>query len=151
MVSLLHISLIVFVTLIAYQRHLFVREHVVYDHMRKEFSDDRYFRNSDGLLVHYRRLGRNLEKPKAIILVCHGYDEHMLYYEDMAHVYNNEGWLVFGVDHIGHGESEGERAYVESVLKLADDFILFAQKIKMEYPQIPKLLHAHSMGGAIGT
>ena len=33
------------------------------------------------------------------------------------------GMVVFGHDHIGHGESEGRRAYIENVDHYVDDLV----------------------------
>ena len=33
------------------------------------------------------------------------------------------GMVVFGHDHVGHGESEGKRAYIENVDHYVDDLV----------------------------
>lgn len=43
-----------------------------------------------------------------------------------------------------------QQAYVESIFKMADDFVQFSQKMREKFPNLPRFLHAHSMGGAIG-
>ena len=44
----------------------------------------------------------------AVVLV-HGYGEHIGRYEHVAKALNDARWNVHGLDHVGHGHSEGER------------------------------------------
>jgi alpha-beta hydrolase superfamily lysophospholipase len=47
----------------------------------------------------------------AVVLV-HGYGEHIGRYEHVAEALNDAGWSVHGLDHVGHGHSEGERVMI---------------------------------------
>ena len=40
------------------------------------------------------------------------------------------GMVVFGHDHIGHGESDGSRAYIENVDHYVDDVITHCMKMQ---------------------
>ena len=41
--------------------------------------------------------------------------------------------VVFGHDHIGHGESDGSRAYIENVDHYVDDVITHCMKMQVIY------------------
>ena len=41
--------------------------------------------------------------------------------------------VVFGHDHIGHGESDGSRAYIENVDHYVDDVITHCMKMQVTY------------------
>ena len=44
--------------------------------------------------------------------------------------------VVFGHDHIGHGESDGSRAYIENVDHYVDDVITHCMKMQVTYYKI---------------
>jgi alpha-beta hydrolase superfamily lysophospholipase len=52
-------------------------------------------------------------EPKAILLVVHGLAEHSGRYMNVVNHFVPSGYAVYGIDHIGHGKSDGERVYVE--------------------------------------
>ena len=41
------------------------------------------------------------------------------------------GMVVFGHDHIGHGESDGSRAYIENVDHYVDDVITHCMRMQV--------------------
>ena len=41
------------------------------------------------------------------------------------------GMVVFGHDHMGHGESDGSRAYIEDVDHYVDDVITHCMKMQV--------------------
>ena len=43
------------------------------------------------------------------MVIAHGYGEHIGRYEHVAAALVDRGAVVYGPDHLGHGESEGER------------------------------------------
>ncbi len=164
----------VFAVLLAFYtgRHLTVEDHVVYDRIAPGVQ---HFVNSKGMAVHWRRLGNHVANATAVIIAVHGFREHLGYYEDIsAEVYNPEvwpdvvavsvpffchesrhlrslsvaqGWVVYGVDHIGHGLSEGERGYVSNVFQVRDDLMQFVKTIvKPKHPSLPLFVHGHSLG-----
>ena len=52
-------------------------------------------------------------EPKATLLVVHGVGEHSGRYMNVVNHLVPSGYGVYGMDHIGHGKSDGERVYVE--------------------------------------
>ena len=54
----------------------------------------------------------------------------------MALLTGKRGMVVFGHDHIGHGESDGSRAYIENVDHYVDDVITHCMKMQVMYKDI---------------
>jgi len=89
--------------------------------------------------------------PRGLVFLCHGFGEHLGWYEELAEELRDSGLLVFGHDHQGHGLSEGKRAFVESVDEFSQDVIQHCTDVKSQYPGLPMFLYGHSMGGMISV
>ena len=50
--------------------------------------------------------------PTYVALLCHGYGEHIGRYEEVATRLAGDGAAVYGIDHVGHGRSDGDRVLV---------------------------------------
>lgn len=97
-----------------------------------------------GLFVH---AFPSKNPPKAIICMIHGHGEHIERYEHLAKALNNANYSFIGFDHRGHGQSEGVRGHTPSYETLLDDIDTFLAKIAEDYPDLPRILYGHSMGG----
>lgn len=86
-----------------------------------------------------------------IILLAHGYGEHIRRYGHVAERLVANGAVVYGPDHLGHGRSGGERALVEQGEDLTSDLHLVADLARREHPGLPMVLVGHSMGGLVAT
>jgi alpha-beta hydrolase superfamily lysophospholipase len=86
-----------------------------------------------------------------VVVLSHGYGEHIGRYEHVAGVLAERGAVVYGPDHIGHGRSEGEPALVADFEHVVDDLHQVVLQAREEHPGLPVVLVAHSMGGMIGT
>ena len=84
-----------------------------------------------------------------IALLCHGYGEHIARYDHVADALRQAGAAVIGLDHEGHGRSEGERALIKDFERVVEDLHEVAVKISQTYPAVPMVLIGHSMGGMI--
>ncbi|GGT31750.1 alpha/beta hydrolase [Streptomyces chromofuscus] len=89
--------------------------------------------------------------PACLVLVSHGYGEHMGRYEGPAEVFGEYGAAVFGPDHLGHGGSAGERVLVEDFEDVVTDLHTVAERVGAAYPGVPLVLVGHSMGGLIAA
>ena len=93
--------------------------------------------------------------PRAMVQVSHGMCEYFLRYEGFAEFLAQEGFLVFGHDHLGHGYSAkhesdlGFTAEGGGAELLVKNVISLSQKMKEEYPHLPLILFGHSMGSFI--
>ena len=89
--------------------------------------------------------------PKAVAVLVHGYAEHMGRYSHVIEALNQHNYVVFMLDHRGHGESEGARACVEKFDYFVEDLHLLVQKAQSQYSDLPLMMIGHSMGGLIST
>lgn len=87
----------------------------------------------------------------ALVLLAHGYGEHVRRYDHVAAALTAAGFIVVGPDHVGHGASDGERASITSLDDLVDDLRGVALAATAAHPDLPVALIGHSMGGLIAT
>lgn len=86
-----------------------------------------------------------------LVLIAHGYGEHIGRYRHVAERLHGAGAVVVGPDHRGHGRSAGERALIKRGEDLVDDLHLVAAWARADHPGLPLVLIGHSMGGLIAT
>lgn len=91
------------------------------------------------------------QAPKAILLVVHGFAEHSGRYMNVVNYFVPKGYAVYGLDHRGHGRSDGLRGYVERFSYYLDDLKTFFDIVRGEYDNAKTFIVGHSMGGAIAT
>ena len=87
--------------------------------------------------------------PKALVILVHGYAEHVGRYAHVLEELVARGYAVFTLDHRGHGESAGRRASVARFDHFVDDLHLLVRRAREAYPPLPVFLLGHSMGGLI--
>lgn len=91
-------------------------------------------------------------ETKAILQISHGMVEYIVRYDDFAKHLNQQGILVIGNDHLGHGQSvldESEFGYFgkEKGSAVVDDLYEVTKYAKNQYGEnIPYFLMGHSMG-----
>jgi hypothetical protein len=112
-----------------------------------------YFLNNDGLYIHFRRWipMANIHPlpPKGIVVIVHGLGEHCARYDHVSRALNAAGFVVYSLDHQGHGRSEGDRLHLNSFQDYVNDVMAVVNIAKTENPLIAKktFLLGHSMGG----
>lgn len=87
--------------------------------------------------------------PRALVFIVHGAGEHSGPYSDLAKVLTGLGLFVFSHDHVGHGQSEGERMVIGDFHIYVRDSLQHIDLMKGRYPNLPIFIIGHSMGGAI--
>lgn len=93
--------------------------------------------------------------PRAMLQISHGMCEYFLRYEGFAEYLSEQGILVFGHDHLGHGhtakapEELGFTAEGGGAEILCADVRRVAEHMHTRYPDLPILLFGHSMGSFI--
>ena len=107
------------------------------------------FTNADGIRIAYRRWLPDCQ-ARGIVFISHGLGEHGGRYQHVAAALTAAGFVCYGIDHLGHGLSGGTRAYVADAGLLARDFGQLDRIARAEYPHLPALLFAHSMGSLVG-
>lgn len=89
------------------------------------------------------------ENVRAVLLVVHGLGEHSGRYMNVVNHFVPLGYAVYGLDHIGHGKSEGIREFVERFDDFTDTLTIFYDMVTAWQGDKPIYLLGHSMGGAI--
>ena len=112
--------------------------------MMKEGS----FKGLGGLNIHTRNWMPE-SKPKAILVISHGFNAHSGQYTWVADQFAAKGYAVFALDHRGRGLSEGERFYVNSISDYVDDLATFIGMAKSQVSGVPVFLLGHSAGGVV--
>jgi acylglycerol lipase len=90
-------------------------------------------------------------EPKAVLLIVHGLAEHSGRYMNIVNHFVPLGYAVYGIDHLGHGKSDGRRVYVERFEDYTNTLKLYFDMIRRWQPGKPIFLVGHSMGGLIGA
>ena len=91
------------------------------------------------------------EKIKAVLLVVHGLAEHSGRYMNLVNRFVALGYAVYGLDHLGHGNSEGTRVYVQRFTDFTYTLNKYHDMIREWQPDKPIFLIGHSMGGLISS
>lgn len=109
-----------------------------------------HFKGIRGLRIYYQCWLPEME-PKALLLIVHGLAEHSGRYMNVVNHFVPLGYAVYGIDHIGHGKSDGSRVYVRRFEDFTDTLKIFSDMISDWQPEKPIFLVGHSMGGLIGS
>nr|WP_276569310.1 alpha/beta hydrolase [Sphingopyxis panaciterrulae] len=89
--------------------------------------------------------------PRAVVLLAHGYAEHAGRYGHVAARLTAAGYAVYGVDHMGHGKSDGAMGYVPRFALYVQGMAALIGRVREAWPGKPRLLLGHSMGGLIAA
>ncbi|XP_007983652.2 monoglyceride lipase isoform X5 [Chlorocebus sabaeus] len=108
------------------------------------YQDLPHFVNADGQYL-FCRYWKPTGTPKALIFVSHGAGEHCGRYEELAQMLMGLDLLVFAHDHVGHGQSEGERMVVSDFHVFVRDVLQHVDSMQKDYPGLPVFLLGHSM------
>jgi alpha-beta hydrolase superfamily lysophospholipase len=90
-------------------------------------------------------------EPRGVLLIVHGLAEHSGRYGNVVNHFVPLGYAVYGIDHLGHGKSEGERVHVKSFDDYTNTLKAYFDKVRGSQPGKPIFLVGHSMGGLIGA
>ncbi|MGX5819098.1 alpha/beta hydrolase [Chitinophaga lutea] len=94
--------------------------------------------------------GQQWEPPViygAMVLV-HGIGENISRYSHVGDFFASQGYYVAGIDHYGHGRSDGRRGDALSLEDTLDYIGAFTEKIREEV-RMPMCMYGHSMGGGL--
>ncbi|RCV57429.1 alpha/beta hydrolase [Marinitenerispora sediminis] len=90
-------------------------------------------------------------EPGWLAVLVHGYGEHIGRYGHVAEYLCGRGAVVYGLDHQGHGRSDGERVLIEDFTDVVTDVHRLVTQARTAYRTIPLVLVGHSMGGLIAA
>jgi lysophospholipase len=91
------------------------------------------------------------ESPRAILLLAHGYGEHVGRYGHVVEHFVERGFAVVGLDHRGHGRSGGTRGHCRDFREMTGDLRTLADVAGGRWPGLRSVLLGHSMGGLISV
>ncbi|MFC4114938.1 alpha/beta hydrolase [Nonomuraea zeae] len=91
------------------------------------------------------------DRPRYVVVLVHGYGEHIGRYEYVADRLVRHGAAVFGLDHMGHGRSAGDRVLIEDFEDVVTDVHTVEERARAEHPGVPVVVIGHSMGGMIAA
>lgn len=111
-------------------------------------KEAQHYVNQDGQKI-FCRYWKPEAPPRALVFVVHGAGEHCSRYDDLAQLLTGLDFLVFSHDHVGHGQSDGERMMVSDFHVFVRDGLQHVDLMRKEHPNVPLFICGHSMGGAI--
>jgi alpha-beta hydrolase superfamily lysophospholipase len=88
---------------------------------------------------------------KAVLPIIHGLGEHSGRYMNVVNHFVPLGYVVYGLDHIGHGKSGGPREFVKHFDDYSNTFNQYMAMLKLWQPGKPIFLLSHSIGGLIAA
>jgi alpha-beta hydrolase superfamily lysophospholipase len=88
-------------------------------------------------------------EPRAVLLIVHGYDDHSGRYMTIVNHFVPKGFAVYGLDHIGHGKSEGKRRYVQKFEDYTETLQMFLRMVRNKQTERPVFPIGFSMGALI--
>ncbi len=93
--------------------------------------------------------------PRGMVQISHGMCEHFTRYIPFGEYLASLGYLVFGHDHLGHGETASTAEDLGFTVSgggahiLCEDVHALSLYMKAQYPTLPLVLFGHSMGSFI--
>lgn len=107
------------------------------------------FKGEGGVQIHATSWHPEGTKPKAIVVIAHGFNSHSGFYSWVAEQFVMNGFSVYALDHRGRGKSEGERYFINSVSEYVNDLATFIHQAKSKQQGLNVYLLGHSAGGVI--
>jgi acylglycerol lipase len=90
-------------------------------------------------------------KPKAALLIVHGLAEHSGRYTNVIEHLVPLGYAAYALDLIGHGRSEGERAYIDRFTDYTATVATYLGMVYAWQPGVPVFVLGHSVGALIAA
>jgi acylglycerol lipase len=104
------------------------------------------WQTEDGLRLYAQGWQPETE-PKGVVCLVHGLGEHSGRYAHLAAFLNQAGYALLTFDLRGHGKSQGQRGHAPSYEALLDDIAHLLEEAAERYPDRPRFLYGHSLGG----
>lgn len=106
--------------------------------------------STGGVKIHLRSW-KPAGRPKAIVVICHGFNSHGGLYVWAAEQLVADGYSVYVLDLRGRGRSDGPRFYVDTMADYVGDVATVVRLARTREPGLPLFLLGHSAGGVISV
>ena len=107
------------------------------------------WKSNDDLDIFGQKWENESQAPKAVICLVHGFGEHSSRYEHVAQFFTDHNYAVITYDARGHGRSGGKRGHFVSYDEFLNDVDNLLKQANANFPNLPKILYGHSMGGQV--
>jgi alpha-beta hydrolase superfamily lysophospholipase len=107
-----------------------------------------FFQSRDGTQLHERAWPTS-GQPRAVVVIVHGYGEHIGRYDATARALADAGFTVRGFDLRGHGQSGGVRGHCSKFNEYLED--VDAAVVRARGENLPLFLLGHSFGALIAS
>lgn len=112
-----------------------------------------YYKSTTGEDLIRALIWRNDElPPMGVVQISHGLTDHIDRYDRFARFLCENGYVVCGNDHLGHGKEAAKNGKLgdfgarDTDIRMVDDMNVLANIMKKKYPDFPYYLLGHSMG-----
>ncbi len=99
----------------------------------------------------FLRQWRTASTPKAVVVICPGFNGHSGQYGWSAEQLASAGFCVYALDLRGRGRSDGERFFVERFEDYVEDVRAVILLAKGRDQGLPVFLLGHSAGGVVAS
>ena len=106
-----------------------------------------YLKVRDGIELRYKK--DIIDEAKAVILINHGFAEHLGRYDYVAKEFNESGYNVYRYDLRGHGKTKSTKGHIESYEDFIEDCNEMVNLVKDENKDLQIFMLGHSMGGFV--
>lgn len=90
------------------------------------------------------------QKFDKVMIIVHGIGEHIGRYDQVAAFFMQQGYAVIGIDHYGHGKTDGHKGASRGFEFMFDYLKAFLRHVKTQFSK-PVIMFGHSMGGGVLT
>ena len=111
-------------------------------------SSEGTFQGDAGLELYYQSW-HPADQPKAVLVVIHGVAEHSDRYLNVVDNLVPSGYAIYAYDQRGHGQSPGQRGYIESWDEYRSDLKQFLDLVHQRESGLPVFMYGHSHGALI--
>jgi len=108
------------------------------------------FEGVGGLKI-FTRSWQPAGKPRAVMILIHGFNAHSGYFAWPAEQFASRGLVCYALDLRGRGKSEGVRFYVDKFSDYLGDVDRLVRLARSENPGLPIFVLGHSVGGVIAS
>lgn len=114
-----------------------------------------YFKSNDNITDIHAVIWEPNGNIKGIVQIIHGMNEHITMYQKFAEILNKNGYIVCGIDLLGHGDSIIDKEHLgyfaikdSKNILIEDNHELYNQIIK-KYNNFPYFVLGYSLGSII--